>query len=235
MGKKTDKEATVYVYGPIDTETEGGVNATDFVKIINELTGVDVIHVRVNTPGGDIFQAKTMQTALEQHPAKIIMHVDGQAASAGAVFLLAGDEVEIVEGGFIMIHNAATGVSIEGFFMAADLLDLMVKLEKEIENLQMMDADISGQLATRTGLQIEQIKNWMDKTTWFPAKEALAAKLVDRVYKGQSQNKWDFSGYQNAPAELCRAEPETEEATKPGIPAVDMSDLLRRIELEEEN
>ena len=232
LGKKTDSEATVYVYEEIGG---WGLNALDFSKEISALD-VDTIHLRINSPGGDVFAARAMQTTLKQHKAKVIAHIDGFAASAASYLMLAADEIEIADGGFIMIHNAATGIDIYGYFMADDLLNLMVEIDKEVDLLTKVDESILNDFVKKTGKTIDQFRQWMKDTTWFTAQEALEAGLVDRVYDGEKvENKWDFSGYQNCPEPLKNITKQEQEPKADEIqpkPAVDTSALLRRLELE---
>src|SRR5687767_4269453 len=101
-GRKED-EATIYIYDVIDSYF--GVDAQELVK---QLAGLDVktIHVRINSPGGYVFEARALYNALRRHPAEVISHVDGLAASAASFVALAGDQVLMGEGSFLMIHNA---------------------------------------------------------------------------------------------------------------------------------
>ena len=64
------------------------------------------IHVRIDSDGGDIFAARSMKTAIMQHKAHMIAHIDGLAASSASFVAMGADEIEIVEGGFLMMHNA---------------------------------------------------------------------------------------------------------------------------------
>src|SRR5437868_6062541 len=70
-------EATVYLYDVIDDWF--GIGAEAFAK---QLSAIDakVIHLRINSPGGDVFAARSMVTAIRGHKAKVIAHVDGLAA-----------------------------------------------------------------------------------------------------------------------------------------------------------
>jgi ATP-dependent Clp protease protease subunit len=218
-------EATIFLYDEIDDFW--GVSAQDFVKELNSITA-DVVHLRMNTPGGDVFAARAMETAIRQHKAKVIAHIDGFVASAGTYIAAAADEVEIVEGGFYMIHNAASLVDILGYFSAQDLEALKPEIDKQIDLLAKVDDSIVNSYAQKTGKETGQIRQWMAETTWFNAEEALENGFVDRIYKGEvAENKWDLSVYANAPD------------IKPSKPAmdnqpsdVDTAALLRRLELE---
>jgi ATP-dependent Clp protease protease subunit len=108
---KTD-EATIYLYDVIvndkfEEEYFGGVSAETFVKALNDITA-PVIHLRINSPGGDVFAGRVMEQAIRNHASKVIAHVDGYAASAASYVAIAADEVEIAPGGFFMVHNAWT-------------------------------------------------------------------------------------------------------------------------------
>lgn len=166
----TDKaQTTIWLYDVIGDDLWGGVSAKTFVK---DLAGVTapVIHLRINSPGGDVFDARAMVTALREHPAHIVAHIDGLAASAASYVALACDEVEMAEGAFLMIHNA-WGVAVGN---RHDLLDMAETLEK-------IDASIVSDYETRTGQSATTIRQWMDAETWFTASEALKANFIDRI------------------------------------------------------
>jgi ATP-dependent Clp protease protease subunit len=122
-------EATVYLYdmivsSAIEAEYWGGVAAETFVRDFVAITA-PTIHLRINSPGGDVFAARAMEQAVRNHPSNVIVHVDGYAASAATYLALAGDEIEIADGGFFMIHNSwsiAMG-NAEEFRQTAGLLD----------------------------------------------------------------------------------------------------------------
>jgi len=196
--KVEDKEATIWIYDLIgyDFWTDGGIVAADFVKEIAELK-VDTIHLRINSPGGDVFDARAMKTALDQHPANVIAHIDGYAASAASVVALAGDEIEIAEGGFFMIHKA-WGLAIGN---SEDMIDMAKMLEK-------VDGSLVTDYQKKSGQKQDQIEEWMRAETWFTAAEALEAGFVDRIYKGEKvENRFDLSAFDNAP-EALKAEQE---------------------------
>jgi len=206
-------EATIYIYDIIGEDWYGGVAAKDFVMQLNALD-VEVIHLRINSPGGDVFDGRAMATALKQHKAKVIAHIDGQAVSAATYVALAADEVEICAGGFFMIHNAWTiqmGNAAE-FRSAADLLDKV-------------DSSISADYEQKTGKSAEEITAMMAATTWMTAEEALAEGFVDRIApdKKAAKNHWNLSAYGNAPKALT--DPEEPE------PQVDRDALERRLSL----
>lgn len=211
--EQAGREATVYLYDIIGEDWFGGVAAKDFVPQLNALD-VDTIHLRINSPGGDVFDGRAMANALKQHKARVIAHIDGQAVSAATYVALAADEVEIAEGGFFMIHNAWTIQmgNAKDFRAQADLLDKV-------------DGSISADYERKTGKSSEEILRMMDATTWLTADEAVAAGFVDRIAEGKSaaKNHWNLAAYGNAPAAL------TEQADEE--PEFDRAALERRLSL----
>src|SRR5690606_23555112 len=97
--------ATVWLYDVIGADAWGGISASQFVQDVARIQA-PVIHLRINSPGGDVFDARAMVTALREHPARIVAHIDGLAASAASYIALAADDVQMSDGAFLMIHNA---------------------------------------------------------------------------------------------------------------------------------
>ena len=204
-------EATIYVYGAIGDYY--GISAESFVR---ELAAVDAatIHLRINSPGGDVFAARAMKTALEQHPAKVVAHVDGLAASAASFLMLAGDEIEISDGAFVMIHLPWT----YALGNADDLRASATVLDKVGEA-------ITADYVRRTGKSADEVLAWMRAETWFTADEAVENGFCDRKAGEETEapppepgedppaadpetpsasNLFDLSVYRNAPRALKR-------------------------------
>ncbi len=229
-----DKEATIYLYDAIvatDAEAAwfGGVSAERLVKDIRALK-VDTIHLRINCPGGDVFGGRAIEQALRDHPANIIAHIDGYAASAASFIMLAADEIEIASGGFIMIHNAWTIC----MGNAADITKTAQLLDK-------IDASLVKSYAERTGNKQEVIAEWMAKETWFSAQEAVDAGFADKISEGaakaEGSSHWNLSAYENAPIQPTEKPIIKETAPAEPAPAAkendshDHSHLLRTLEV----
>jgi ATP-dependent Clp protease protease subunit len=196
-------EATIYLHGVIGGWW-GDIDETAFAKT---MAGIDAktIHLRINSPGGDVFAARAMMTAIRQHPANVIAHVDGMAASAATDICMAANSVEISKGAFFMIHNAWT--------VAIGNKDEMRTTANLLEKI---DGAINDDYVARTGKTADEVKAWMDAETWFTADEAVANGFADAVVEvsGKASNSaaaWNVSAYKNAPKAL----------TEPKNPAVD--------------
>lgn len=195
------REATLYLYDMIvatdaDAEWWGGVSAQGLVPKIDQLD-VDVIHLRINSPGGDVFAGQAIAAALERHKAKVVAHVDGLAASAATAVAVAADEVQMTVGAMFMIHNAWT-IAIGD---KNDFLEVAALLEK-------VDGTLADRYAAHTGKPAKELRELMDAETWFTAEEAVEFGFADAVEGGDSKDAkasataqiWDLRAFKKAPA-----------------------------------
>lgn len=189
-----DDEATLYVYDTIvateaDAEWFGGVSADAFVRAVRGLS-VGTLNVRINSPGGDVFAGRAMERALRDSGARVVVHVDGVAASAASVIAMAGDEVLMPRGSMLMIHRAWT----VGWGNANDLLNTAALLEK-------IDGQLAETYAARTGGTPDDMLALMDAETWFTGAEAVEQGFATALVEDAPTAKaaWDLSVYAHAP------------------------------------
>lgn len=196
--EEKDGVATVYVYDVIGGWF-GGVDAEAFARALQGITA-SAIHLRINSPGGDVFDARAMVSALRNHPATVTAYVDGLAASAASYLMLAANKVVMAEGAFVMIHNA-WGLVMGNKHDLRETADLLDKIDASII------ADYKKKAKGDT--------DWaalMDAETWFDATEAKAIGLVDEI-DGQAEEQpdeakakaWNVEAYDKAPAALKTA------------------------------
>jgi ATP-dependent Clp endopeptidase proteolytic subunit ClpP len=163
----TDAPAEVFIYDTIGSYY--GVTASDFVR---DIAGVDsdAITVRINSPGGDVFDGIAIMNALRGHKATITTVVDGLAASAASFIAMAGDEVVMNRNSEMMIHDASGWASGK----AKDMIAMAANLERASNNIASIYADKAGGTA-------EDWRAAMTAETWYTAQEAVDAGLADRV------------------------------------------------------
>jgi ATP-dependent protease ClpP protease subunit len=144
------------------------LTAKAFVRQLAELPAdVKTIHVHINSPGGDCFAAATIANALrDQQISKgrtVETFVDGLAASAASVILMAGSKVHVADNGLVMIHNPWTMAvgSARDMRKSADALD---KVRDTIVSTYQWHSE----------LEDAAIVALMDAETWMDADEALA-------------------------------------------------------------
>jgi len=149
-----------------------GVTAKQFVQQLSAIS-TPSITVRINSPGGDVFDGLAIYDALEAHAATIETVVEGLAASAASFIALAADKVTMAENALMMIHQAW------GFAIGnkADMLDMATTLEK-------IDGQLAAIYAGQTGkTQAEMLALMAGASdgTWFTADEAKTIGLVDEI------------------------------------------------------
>jgi len=201
IDNKAKDESTIYLYGDIGGYF--GIDHLEFVKEFNKITA-STIHLRIDSGGGDIFAARAIKTAIQQHKAKVIGHVDGLAASAASFLLMGCDEIEIVDGGFIMIHNAMSFMDILGYFNISDLNTLITDIGKEVALHEKLNESIANDYASKCKKKTKNdFLSYMDSETWFDASEALSIGLVDRIYDGEPvEGSYDLSIFAKVPESL---------------------------------
>lgn len=170
-------EATVYVYDAIGGWW--GIDPKTWVPEFNAIKA-KTIHLRINSPGGSVFDAEAMRTAIRQHPANVIAHIDGMAASAATGIAIAANEVEISDGAMFMVHDP-WGCCVGN---AQDMEAYAVLLRQTADN-------IAAVYVRRTGKPEKQVREWMINETWFTASEALANGFIDRIFEAGASNAAD--------------------------------------------
>jgi ATP-dependent protease ClpP protease subunit len=156
------------LYQPIDEFM--GTGAKDFAKQLDALGDVDEIDCFINSPGGDVFDSISIHSMLSRHKARKNVHIDGLAASAASFIAMAGDTIDIVESGRVMIHNAM-GIVLGDHREMRQVADVLESLSGTIANIY----------AKRTNRRPETFARLMDDETWFDAREAVANRLADSI------------------------------------------------------
>lgn len=198
VNKTSDESAEVFLYGDIGGWLDSGITANDFSKEISDLN-VNIIDVRLNSGGGSVFEGQAIYNALSRHPAKIIVNIDGIAASIASVIAMSGDEIRITEGSHIMIHKP--------WSMAIGDAESM---RKEAEVLDSLESGIVDIYAARTGKDRKQLEDWIGAETWFKGQAAVDAGFADAVIPAKRKEKAAKSNilalYNGTPQELLELE-----------------------------
>ena len=170
---KSETEAEILLYDMItgfDDEDYGVISAKGLINKVKALGNIQNITLRINSVGGDVFQAQAMYSYLKSHPANITVRVDGLAASAASVVAMAGNKIIMPSNALMMIHNPAGGVYGEAEDMR-DTAEILDKIRDTIANVYV----------SRTGLDREKVLSMMDSETWMSANEAHELKFCDEV------------------------------------------------------
>lgn len=156
----------------------------------------DPVRVRINSPGGSVFEAQAMYTLLTAHKPGVTVHVDSIAASAASFVMLAGQTIEIADNAMVMIHNA-WGLAIGNAGDMRSTADLLDKI----------DGTLVDQYVARTKQDPQQIRDWMAAETWMTAKEAKDRGFADAIAKTMNVKACIREGqFKNTPAHLLAPE-----------------------------
>lgn len=165
----------LFIYDYIGTDLDGkpAVTAKEFAADLKALGPIKEISVRINSGGGDFFEAAAIYNLLKSHPAKVKVHIDGCALSAASFVAMAGDEIEICENGIVMLHAPAT--ELQGKRLTS------AELSRGIKVLDASEAALVAGYATRTGLPPEEISRLLAAETWLTSSEAVELGFADRI------------------------------------------------------
>ncbi len=146
-----------------------GVTAKQFRADLSDITTPE-INLRINSPGGDVFDGLAVFDALREHEAKVIVDVDSEASSIASVIAMGGDEVRMASFADMMIHNARGGTWGEP-----------KDQEVFLNILRKKNDDIIDVYVNRTGLDRSEVADMMDATTWMSAEDAVDKGFADVV------------------------------------------------------
>lgn len=138
-------------------------------------TGSKAITVAINSPGGDVAAAIAIYNALRQYKGSVTARVDGVAASAATLVMLAADEIVMAERSLLMVHDPwtiSTG-NAEAMRRTADALEVHA-------------TEMVAMYADRTGKTPAEVEALLAAETWMNAEEAVALGFADRV-EGQAE------------------------------------------------
>lgn len=169
---ETGTTATMRLYGPVDSWGGWfGISAQDVATALDSLDDdVTEIRVRINSPGGEVWEGTTILNMFRAHPARIVAVVDGLAASAASVIATGCDETVMSPGTQLMVHDASA--------FAYGPEATMLKAARFLASTSDAIASVYSEAAGGTDAEWRAA---MIAETWYTAKEAVAAGLADRV------------------------------------------------------
>ncbi|RWX28948.1 Clp protease ClpP [Rhizobium leguminosarum] len=177
-----------------------GTDARGFRARLKDATGD--ITLRINSPGGDVFDGIAIYNDLLAYDGKVKVEVVGLAASIASIIAMAGDEITIADNAMFMIHNAWT----IGVGNRHDMADVAAVLTK-------IDDALARTYAARTTTGIRSIKQMMDDETWLSAKEAKEAGFATSVGSAaEAKARFDLSVFSAVPDSLKWRDDATEDA-----------------------
>jgi ATP-dependent Clp protease protease subunit len=124
------------LYGPIGADMfgEGITDSMVNVALKSQLNPYDSILLRLNSPGGDLFQGVSIYNLLKSQGKPVNVVVDGLAASAASLVAMVGDEIIMQPGSMLMVHEA------QGF--CAGYSADMAKMAETLQTVTSSAADV---------------------------------------------------------------------------------------------
>ena len=190
--------AEVVIYDEIGAY---GVSAKGFLAELGALPDATPLAVRINSPGGSVFDAVAIYNALLRHSGAVTVWIDGIAASAASYIAMAGDEVVMPENAFLMIHDPA------GMVMGT-----AIDMRAMAEALDKIKGSLLQGYAAKSGRLPEEIAPLMAAETWLDAKDALDLGFADRIAEPvRIAARFDVGRFRNAPPVLAEVVVDTAE------------------------
>lgn len=163
--------AELHILDDIGPSWAGMVGAKGIGAELKALgSGVKHLDVRVNSLGGDVFEGFAIYNLLKDHASDITVHVDGVAASAASVIVMAGDKIVMAQNSFLMIHDAYS-----------ILMGNAAELRRQADLLDSINAKIADVYAARGNKDSAAFAQLMDDESWLTAEEAVALGLADEI------------------------------------------------------
>jgi ATP-dependent Clp endopeptidase proteolytic subunit ClpP len=163
------KPVEVLIYDTIGKDWDGsGFDAKDFVTQLKGLDENRELTIRVNSRGGIVDEGIAIYNRMREWKGKTVAIVDGSAASIASVIIMGAKEVRMPKSAEILIHEAHA----IAYGHAEDMRELANRLDIASDR-------IANIYAEKTGKTVEEMRNYMRKTTVFNGKEAKEMGLAD--------------------------------------------------------
>jgi ATP-dependent Clp protease, protease subunit len=169
------------------------IEASEFIRALAGITSGKIL-VRINSPGGDVFDSVAIYNALKEHKAKVTTRIEALAASAASFIAIAGKEVQAYSNAMMMIHEPYVFAAGNQFDMR-EVADILEKISNSM-------IDIYAANATPGKREIAQM---MKDETWLSAKEAKEKGFIDTILESGKGAKaqFDLSMFVHAPDDIC--------------------------------
>ena len=179
-----NSQGELLLYGIIGDWWDG-LDAFSVVLELERMNPTGDLHVRIQSDGGNYLEGLAIYNALKSTGRRVIVTIDGWAASMATIVALAGDVVRMPQNAWQFFHFAGGDVSgnHEDLRSAAD----------QLEAFSQQAADI---YAAKSDLTAEEWLVLMRGNTWFNASKCLEIGLIDEITDpiAAVARKMNFSG-----------------------------------------
>lgn len=153
---------------------QGELSAGVVVPLIESVSEGEDIIVKINSVGGFVFDGWAIYNALKAHKGKVIVRIEGLAASIASIIAMAGEEVVICQAAMLMIHKPTV---CPWFYESMDSDDL----KKEAAALDQIQAVLNSIYVAKTGLESDVIDSMINSETYITPQEAVSLGFANRV------------------------------------------------------
>lgn len=192
--KGTQAELLIYEQIGLDWWTGEGMTPAKLQDQLNGLRPFDEVLVRINSPGGDVFDGMAIFNVLRMLPEPVAVEIEGMAASAASYIAQAANpgRLRIHETAQAMVHNAM------GLLMMFDNADA---IERDVTALVALLRKIDGQIAdvyaARSGRKASEWAEMMAKETYLTGKQAVKEKFADELIPLKTDGKKNETPWKN--------------------------------------
>ncbi|HBY4510986.1 TPA: Clp protease ClpP [Klebsiella pneumoniae] len=166
----SDNDNSISIFDVVGRDYwDEGVTAKRISGALRSMNGADVT-VNINSPGGDMFEGLAIYNLLREYQGKVTVKVLGIAASAASIIAMAGDDIQIGRGAFLMIHNC--------WVVAMGNRHDFAELSTSLEPFDTAMADI---YSARSGLDIATVQQLMDAESYIGGSDAVEKGLADSL------------------------------------------------------
>lgn len=185
-GQDGSDKRELYVTGEISEYNWWGDETTpdDFEKEL--YGGKGDVDMWISSPGGDVFAAAKIYNSITQYKGgQITAYVYGLCASAATVITMAASKILMSPAALMLIHNPYTIAWGESEDM-----------KKTAEQLDAVKETIINAYVQKTGMDRDELSEYMNQEKAFDANEAMALGFVDGLIESE-QDKFSDVGVAN--------------------------------------
>lgn len=203
----------IFLYQPIGADFFGeGITGETVIQALDAIGSKRAI-VRINSPGGSVFDGIAIYNALKRHPGGVDVIIDSLAASIASIIALAGETRTSAKGSMWMIHRAMT-------FAFGN----QEEVKKALAMLETGDKTLVGIYADAMKKSHAEIESMMSAETWFTAEEAVSIGLATKTDGVAKHPPTAAAWFKNAPQALYSL---ADSQVKPKIPVYRHISVLR--------
>lgn len=164
-------DGELLLYGVIGDWWDG-LDAQTIVSQLEQFSGNEIV-VRINSPGGSVVEGLAMYNRLKQSSKRVVVYIDGMAASMGCAIAMAADHIYIPSNALMMMHKPSVD------YVGGNEMDLR-DIADELKNLEASYIQLH---VDKTGKAFEEIEALIadGKNHYFRGQDAIDYGLADSL------------------------------------------------------